>query len=500
MSLYLVRHAKALSRTEWEQDDRVRPLSPGGHRQAIRLVEALRKVEVARLVSSPYLRCRQTLEPLAAERALPLELDERFAEGGRLSRALQLLESLRGEVAVVCGHGDLIPQIVARWSRERSQPLESIECEKGSVWVLEEGPPPRARYVAPPARGAGGAPDLEPRARRPAAGRASREAEPGERAKERLAVLDLGSTSFHLLVADATPLGEIERVVAERSMLRLGALLALDRAAPEEVCVRAVETARTLRAVADEAGARRLLPVATAALREAPNGPELAARISAAVAEPVRMLSGEEEARLMFAAFRHRLQLGDGATLGIDLGGGSLELALGDADRVHWEETLPLGVARLHGELVDSDPVSPRDRRALRRRVRERLAPRLGPLARRRPTACVATGGTVAALARLVSVRRTSWPRRSVSQLFVPMPELRELAEELAVASHAERMAMPGMARARVDLLPTGALVLVALVETLGLEGFTVSDWGLREGVILESLGLAHSGRRRAAG
>jgi exopolyphosphatase/guanosine-5'-triphosphate,3'-diphosphate pyrophosphatase len=499
LTLYLVRHAKAVSRSAWAAGENLRPLTPGGHRQAMRLVETLGCAGVDRILSSPSLRCRQTVEPLAAQWGLPLEIDARLAEGGEVEAACELAESLTGRVALLCSHGDLIPALVARLRRQHPT---QVECEKGSVWVIEEAPRGRARYIPPPARSSGEAPALEERRlqHRRAGALAVVDALDDDGAKERLAVLDLGSTSFHLLVADATPVGDIRRVVRERTMLRLGAVMANGGRVPEDVCLRALEAARALRDVAVEARADRLLPVATAALRETENGADLARRIGEVVGAPVRILSGEEEARLMFAAFRRRVPRTFGTTLGIDLGGGSLELALGDADSLSWEVTLPLGVTRLHGELVRSDPMTAREARAVRRRVEEQLAPCRKSLARRRPATCVATGGSVGALGRLVATRRTSWPRRSVSQLFVPQRELIEVADELVHSSHAERLRMPGIARQRIDLLPTGAVVLASLVDVLGLEGFTVSDWGLREGVILESLGLAHADRGAATG
>ncbi len=489
-----MRHAKAVNRSAWGAAEQLRPLTPGGHRQAMRLVETLGETGVTRILSSPALRCRQTVEPLAAQWGLPLEIDPRLAEGGDPDAAWELTRSLAGQTALLCSHADLIPGLVARLGP--SHPA-GLECEKGSVWIVEGPPAGRARYLAPPARSSGEAPVYEPR---PLGGRragalALVDALDDDRAKERLAVLDLGSTSFHLLVADATPLGDIRRVVRERTMLRLGAVMANGCRVPEDVCQRALEAARALRDVAVETRADRLLPVATAVLRETENGPDLAARIGDVVGAPVRILSGEEEARLMFAAFRRRVPPAPGATLGIDLGGGSLELALGDPDSLYWETTLPLGVARLHGELVRSDPMTAPEVEAVRERVQRLAAPCRVSLSRRRPGGTVATGGTVAALGRLVATRRTSWPRRSVSQLFVPQGELAEVTDELVHSSHAQRLRMPGIARPRIDLLATGALVLASLVEVLGLDGFTVSDWGLREGVILESLGLAHAGR-----
>jgi exopolyphosphatase/guanosine-5'-triphosphate,3'-diphosphate pyrophosphatase len=120
-------------------------------------------------------------------------------------------------------------------------------------------------------------------------------------------------------------------------------------------------------------------------------------------------------------------------------------------------------------------------------------------LERRRPLDCVGAGGTLSALARRIVTRLTSWPARAVNQLFLPSAELREVAAELVGSTHEQRLRMPGIQKPRADLLPTGAVVLETLAGELGLGGVTVSDWGLREGVILEALGV-ESVRSAAAG
>jgi exopolyphosphatase/guanosine-5'-triphosphate,3'-diphosphate pyrophosphatase len=173
----------------------------------------------------------------------------------------------------------------------------------------QAGGMPIARYVPPPAKDRErGAAEFD-------------EVAPQGREKLRVGVLDLGSTSFHLLVADATPTGEIRRVLREREMLRLGALAGVKLS--DELCERAVEAARRLRRLADRAGAQELVAVATSAIRDAKNGRKLAERLSRALGSEVRTLSGEEEARLIFSAFRRRVGLGEENALGLDLGGGS---------------------------------------------------------------------------------------------------------------------------------------------------------------------------------
>jgi exopolyphosphatase/guanosine-5'-triphosphate,3'-diphosphate pyrophosphatase len=480
LKIHLVRHAKAWKRARWGGPGELRPLSALGRRQAADLAERLGGERIERIVSSPHVRCRKTVEPLAASCALPVELDARLAEGEPLAKALELVLGLGHRPTLLCSHGDLIPGLLGELEARGLRLEDDLRCEKGSIWSIE-GPElsrARASYESPSYKQGDG------------------EQEDGEYATTRFAVLDLGSTSFHLLVADASASGEIERVARERVMLRLGAAMGGRSRIPDEVGEKAVESARGLARLAEREGAETLLAVATAALREARNGGRLAERISEAVSAPVRLLSGEEEARLMFAAFQRRGLLEPGTNLGLDLGGGSLELALGDADGVAWETTLRLGAALLHRECVKSDPMAEAEAVAVRERVRGLLRPHAARIAKRRPSSCVAAGGSVRALARL-AVRRADLPRdHPIDRFRISRAELHALSHDLVCADHDERLRLPGMQKERADLLPTAALVLEGVAEALDLEAITVSEWGLREGVILEALGLARADRK----
>jgi exopolyphosphatase/guanosine-5'-triphosphate,3'-diphosphate pyrophosphatase len=470
VALHLVRHGKAAKRSRWKGPAWMRPLTGSGRAQAETIAERLRDGGVQRLLSSPALRCRQTLAPLALATGLPVEIDERLDEGCDEAKTVELLALLRGRVAVVCSHGDQLGAMLERVRAEGADLEEEPLCEKGSIWTIERprSGGPRTRYQAPDP---GNGDDAD-----------------GDPGVVRLAVLDLGSTSFHLLVADASPDGSIERVLNERVMLRLGSLIGEGGRVPEDVCARAVETARQLGETARRAQVDLLLPVATAALRDARNGREVAKRIGEAVGVPTRIISGLEEARLTFAAFRRRLEVGSHLALGIDLGGGSLELITGDDRDVRFETTLPLGTARLHAELVRSDPMTRDERRAVRARVRERLAEYAEAMKRWAPDPCIATGGSLRALARLAAAEEGRDPEASIHGRRLEAEALHELTRRLARSSQEERLEMPGMRRRRADLVPTGAVILDTLVEEFALPALTVSDWGLREGVILEAM------------
>jgi phosphohistidine phosphatase SixA len=152
MPVYLVRHAKAGDRHEYEGRDRDRPLTRAGRAQADALARLLDGEPVSRLLSSPYARCRQTLEPLAARAHLPIEDCDDLAEGAPYEPVLELVLSLPDH-AVLCSHGDLIPDVVAAVERRGATIEGAPDWRKGATWVLEHNGDAvtRARALAPPA-------------------------------------------------------------------------------------------------------------------------------------------------------------------------------------------------------------------------------------------------------------------------------------------------------------------------------------------------------------
>lgn len=156
---YLVRHAKAGDRKTWEGDDGSRPLSKSGHRQSKALVRVLSSGPIARIVSSPALRCLDTVRPLAQQRGLPIEPREELMEGAPLSGFLGLLDEVRSTPTVLCGHGDLIPAAVEHVEARGAIVTADRGWKKGSIWLLEReaGLVVRATYVPPP--------DVDPKAR-----------------------------------------------------------------------------------------------------------------------------------------------------------------------------------------------------------------------------------------------------------------------------------------------------------------------------------------------
>lgn len=150
-TLFLVRHGAAGERGAWEGDDRLRPLSNKGERQAKAVAALLADRNIDAIVSSPYLRCLQTVKPLAEELGLEVIENEALAEaeGGKASR--ELVREMAGANAVFCSHGDVIPELID-WMARKGMALRSpFDCKKGSVWEIDvkQGEFHKARYIPP---------------------------------------------------------------------------------------------------------------------------------------------------------------------------------------------------------------------------------------------------------------------------------------------------------------------------------------------------------------
>lgn len=152
-TLHLLRHAPAGDRSRWEGPDVDRPLTTDGHAQAKALAEGLGDVGVSRILTSPYVRCVQSVAPLAESTGRKLELNDDLAEGGGARELDRILEEVAGQTAVVCSHGDIIPALLERLQRMGIRFLSPYRCQKGSTWVLgHDGSRfTEARYVPPPA-------------------------------------------------------------------------------------------------------------------------------------------------------------------------------------------------------------------------------------------------------------------------------------------------------------------------------------------------------------
>jgi broad specificity phosphatase PhoE/8-oxo-dGTP pyrophosphatase MutT (NUDIX family) len=151
-AIYLVRHAKSANRTDWPGTDELRPLTKGGRRQAEALVERLAAFSIARVMSSPHLRCTETVSPLAKQRGLSVENVDMLVEGSDADDVLDFLAQCAPQPTVVCSHGDVVGDVLTRLVEQGLAVESTLRWEKGSTWVLDFDGESflYGRYLAPP--------------------------------------------------------------------------------------------------------------------------------------------------------------------------------------------------------------------------------------------------------------------------------------------------------------------------------------------------------------
>lgn len=305
----------------------------------------------------------------------------------------------------------------------------------------------------------------------------------------RIGALDLGTNSFHLLIADVHPDGSFTPLAREKEMLRLGDSVSREGFVPPEAADLAVATVRRMKLLAEATDATEIVACATSAIRLAANGDELVDRIERETGVAVDVINGLTEARLIFGAIRASILLEPAPALCFDLGGGSLEVMVGTASGLLWATSENLGVARLTADFVHSDPIGKTDRRALRSHLTTALRRIASDTARYEPKLVVGSSGTLEDLAAMVAARRKAQVPVSLNQLTFTRDEFLPLHDEIISSKASERRRMDGLEPRRVDLIVAGSTFLATAFEVFAFDEMTISEWSLREGILLDAIG-----------
>jgi exopolyphosphatase/guanosine-5'-triphosphate,3'-diphosphate pyrophosphatase len=303
----------------------------------------------------------------------------------------------------------------------------------------------------------------------------------------RVAALDLGSNSFHLIIAEVHP-GGFEPIIGEKEMLRLGDLVGRHGRIPDEAADAAVAVVRRFRQLADAAGVEEIVACATSALRRAANGGDVVDRIEAEAGVAVEVISGRREAELIFRAIRAGVLLEPAPALGFDLGGGSVEITLGDAAGLRYAASENLGVGTLTAAFVASDPLAKADRRRLRAHVVDTLGPVADAVVPHCPRLVVGSSGTFEDIARMAAIRAKRELPRSLNQFTFTRREFERVHDAVLSSTADERLRFDGLETRRVDLIPAGVVFLATAMELFGFDEMTISEWSLREGILLDAI------------
>jgi exopolyphosphatase/guanosine-5'-triphosphate,3'-diphosphate pyrophosphatase len=321
--------------------------------------------------------------------------------------------------------------------------------------------------------------------------------EPAPPAAETLAAIDIGTNSVHGVVARMTA-GEggprFEVLEREKEVVRLGSSGGDIRELSADAIDRTVAALARFRQVAAVHDAP-ITAVATSAVREAENRDELIDRAWDEAGIHVDVISGVEEARLIHLGVLQAVPVFDQRLLLCDIGGGSTELLVGQRGEVRFARSLKLGAIRLTRRFFDGDLLHPGAVDACRRHIRSTLAPSVQELRDARIEVAVGSSGTITALATMAATSAGGARPRTVANLALGRHQLDDVVAALVAApTVAARAELPGLDAGRADIILAGALILEQVVHELDLTEVVISEYALREGVLLDAWQRRHGG------
>ena len=301
----------------------------------------------------------------------------------------------------------------------------------------------------------------------------------------RIAAIDIGTNSIHMIVVHVKPDLSFEVIDREKDMVRLGAGGLDGRSLTESATAAALQTLSKFKRIADSHKVDEIIAGATSATREADNGGDFIAAVDRLTGIKIRIITGTEEARLIHIAAGYGVDVGSSTACVVDIGGGSVEVTLGTAAQMALGRSFKTGVIRLTERFAKSDPLSRRDERRLVKHVIREMGEHLSEIAGKGFDRVIGTSGTILSLGALA----LSEGGTDVSELRnrrVSAKALHRLRKRIIEADLDERLHMPGLDPRRADLSVAGVVLFDTILRKLGAEEFTLCDLALREGLVLD--------------
>jgi exopolyphosphatase/guanosine-5'-triphosphate,3'-diphosphate pyrophosphatase len=306
---------------------------------------------------------------------------------------------------------------------------------------------------------------------------------------DRLAAIDVGTNSFHLVVVEVDHAGQEFKVLdREKEIVRLGSGSSDMKRISRRAMARGLTALKRFKALAVARGAL-LRAVATSAVREAANREEFRARAKREVGVAIEIISGVEEARLIYQGILKALSVFGKRILLVDIGGGSTEFLLGQKDAIRFDNSLKLGAIRLTERFFPSPKIRPRAVEECRRYIRGMLNPVIRELKRQDWDLVVGTSGTVENIAQMVRVLRGEDRNGGLNNFRFTRNELARVAKRVVQArTPRQRDKIKGLDPDRTDIITAGVLILEQLFTELDLGRMTVSEYALREGLVIDTI------------
>ncbi|MFO7823530.1 MAG: Ppx/GppA phosphatase family protein [Cyclobacterium sp.] len=304
-----------------------------------------------------------------------------------------------------------------------------------------------------------------------------------------LAAIDIGTNSIHMIIVKVGSGDHFDILMQEKNMVKLGVGVFSHNELSPRAMEDGVDTIKRYVQLADQYGVDDIIVSATSATREAKNGREFLDRLIHEAGVSPKLISGKEEAKLIFLAVKGAISIRKEKVLVLDIGGGSTEAVVGDENQVLFGHSMKLGVLRLLDNIGHQNPLNEKEQKALKSQIRKAASKTIEKALEIGFDKVVGTSGTIRSLAEACLEKKDNPSPESVNAEEVHLDDLIKLRDKLLELPPEKRGEIPGISANRTDGIHLGALLLVALLQMARVKTLTISDASLREGMIIHHIG-----------
>jgi len=300
---------------------------------------------------------------------------------------------------------------------------------------------------------------------------------------KKVAIIDLGTNTFHLLVAEWD--GQRYRIIRrERSAVKIG-MGGINRGViTDEGISRAVEALKTFKSATEEESIKSVFAFGTSAFRNARNGATVAALIQQQTGIKVDIISGDDEAGYIYKGIREAISLGEQTSLMVDIGGGSVECIIGNGHEVFWKQSFEIGGQRLLERFHQRDPIPPEEVEKLNIYLNDTLKPLIEQIRKLKPSVLIGSSGTFDTLSDIHCIRYNLPQQPNEPETPLTFQSFYETFDLLLAKNRAERLLIPGMIEMRVDMIVVACCLIKFLLDHHAFNDIRVSSYSLKEGVL----------------
>ena len=308
-------------------------------------------------------------------------------------------------------------------------------------------------------------------------------------ANNRLAAIDIGTNSFHLIIVDVDlQTGNFKILGREREIVRLGSGTSDMKYLKPEAIERGVLALKRFKGLADSADAK-IRAIATSAVREAINKNDFISRVRKEVGIRIELASGFEEARYIYLGILQALPVYDKRILLIDIGGGSTEFLVGQKKEIQYDNSLKLGAIRLTARFFKDDKIDIRDVKDCRKFIRGTMNPVTRQIRNINFESAIGSSGTILNIANIININKGGSPDAKLNNFTFSREELNGVVDKILEAKNVKQVSkIPGLDTARADIILAGSLILEQIFKEMKLKEMIVSEYALREGIIYDTI------------